>query len=214
VTEDSFWLPAQADSSTQPGPHPLLAYGANRSREGLTHKLGAPSPPVAAVHGWLRDFDVVYSAHISPYGAIPATLQHSPGTEVSVHVLHLYDAQLAAIDRAEPNYELATLEGLAIELDGGSRLQTAYAYLSRHGCLSLGGAECALSAIRARRRAFAEHDQEAMLTAVRDRLAPGTGLEDFILGGLADQVVQGHRTAALRADARAFTWAGRRALEH
>jgi hypothetical protein len=202
----------QREPPREPGPRRLLAYGANRSPEGLARKLGAAWPPVAAVHGWLREFDVVYSAHLSPYGAVPATLQHSPGAEVSVHVLHLDDRQLAAIDTAEPNYRLVRLEDICIDLDGRPQLEGVDAYLSRHGCLAVEGAECALSAVRARGRAFAACEQEAMLAAVRDRLAPREDLDTFILGGVDDPALQGRRTAALRADARAFAWPGCRAL--
>ena len=166
------------------------------------------------MHGWLRDFDVVYSAHVSPYGAIPATLQHSPGTEVSVHVLHLDERQLDAIDAAEPNYQLVRLEGISLELDGGhGRLEAVDAYVSRHGCLAVEGRECALAALRARGRTFAARDHEATLTAVRDRLASGQDLETFILGGLADPALQAQRTAQLRADARPFAWRRWRPVE-
>lgn len=212
MTDGSFWLPAQGPSPAEPSPHRLLAYGANRSHEGLTHKLGAPSPPIAVMHGWLRDFDVVYSAHVSPYGAVPATLQHSPGTQVSVHVLHLDEAQLAAIDTAEPNYRLVRLEDISLDLDRGPKLEAVDAYLSRHGCFARAGAESALAAIRARRRGFSAHDEPAILTEVRDRLAPDDDFEDFILGGLLDPALQRDRTAQLRADARAFAWQSWRAL--
>ena len=160
---------------------------------------------MAAVQGWLRDFDVVYSAHLSPYGAVPATLQRSPGTRVSVHVLHLDDCQLAAIDAAEPNYELVVLEDVWIELDSrGSHFEAVEAYLSRHGCLNVEGAERAVAAIDARGRRFAACEHEAMLAAVRDRLAPGEELEAFILDGVGDPRLQRGRTAQLRADARLF----------
>jgi hypothetical protein len=205
VSDGTFWLPAAPDSGIEPGSRRLLAYGANRSADGLARKLGDPSPPVAAVHGWLRDFDVVYSAHLSPYGAVPATLQASPGTEVSVHVLCLDDRQLAAIDAAEPNYELVVLDDLWIELDSGARhFEAVEAYLSRHGCLNVEGAERALAAIRARGRTLAACEHQAMLAAVRDRLAPGEDLESFILDGVDDPSVQRARTNRLRADALAF----------
>ena len=214
MAEGTFWLSAHAHVPAKPGARRLLAYGANRSREGLERKLGATAPPVAVVHGWLRDCDVVYSAHLSPYGAVPATLQHSPGTEVSVHVLHLDDRQLAAIDVAEPNYRLVRLEGISLELDGDhGRLEAVDAYISRHGCLVLEGGECALGAIRARGRVFPARGHEATLAAVRDRLAPGEELEGFILGGLADPALLARWTARLRSDARAFAWPRWRPLE-
>jgi hypothetical protein len=39
---------------------------------------------------------------------------------------------------------------------------------------------------------------------VRDRLAPGQDLDDFILAGIRDPALQASRTAALRSDAIPF----------
>ena len=60
---------------------PLLSYGANAAPDALARKL-APLPGVEmpVLRSELEDFDVVYSAHVSPYGAVPATLLESPGT--------------------------------------------------------------------------------------------------------------------------------------
>ena len=58
---------------------PVLAYGSNAAPEVLSRKLALSDQPVLVVPARLREFDVVYSAHISPYGAVPATLQRSPG---------------------------------------------------------------------------------------------------------------------------------------
>jgi hypothetical protein len=83
----------------------LLAYGSNGSPEVLGRKLALSADPVLVEPAWLHDFDVVYSAHISPYGAIPATLQSSPGTAARVAVLHLTPEQLRLVSATEPNYE-------------------------------------------------------------------------------------------------------------
>jgi len=174
----------------------VLAYGANRSLAGIARKLGTdwPDPPVVVAAARLHDFEVVYSAHISPYGAVPATLQRRPHASASVHVLHLDDAQVAAIDAYEPNYQRRRLDGLSLRLADGTTLEAAEAYISLHGCLAIDGAECPI----------AQLDQEAVLALVRDRLAPGEELDAFILGGVRDPALQATRTAALRADAVPF----------
>ena len=57
------------------GRRALLAYGANASPEALTRKLAhLPPEPIAALRVALRGWDVVYSAHVSPYGSVPATV--------------------------------------------------------------------------------------------------------------------------------------------
>jgi gamma-glutamyl AIG2-like cyclotransferase len=174
----------------------VLAYGANRSLAGIARKLGtdAPDPPVVVTAARLEGFAVVYSAHVSPYGAVPATLQRHAGRAVDVHVLHLDDAQVAAIDAYEPNYQRRRLDGVSLRLEDGTVLDAVEAYISLHGCLAVDGGACGI----------AERDQHAVLELVRDRLAPGQDLDAFILAGIRDPALQASRTAALRADAIPF----------
>ncbi|MDX6674591.1 MAG: hypothetical protein QOH11_2009 [Solirubrobacteraceae bacterium] len=174
----------------------MVAYGANRSLAGIARKLGTetPSPPVAVAAARLDGFDVVYSAHVSPYGAVPATLRPRAGHAVDVHVLFLDDAQVAAIDAYEPNYQRRRLDGLSLRLDDGTTIDAAEAYISLHGCLAIDGADCPI----------AERDQQTVLALVRDRVAPGQDLDDFILAGIRDPALQASRTAELRSDAIPF----------
>ncbi|HUC08372.1 MAG TPA: hypothetical protein VMR96_09800, partial [Solirubrobacterales bacterium] len=58
---------------------PVLAYGSNAAPRVLSRKLALSDQPVLVVPARLSEFDVVYSSHLSPYGALPATLQRSPG---------------------------------------------------------------------------------------------------------------------------------------
>lgn len=158
------------------------------------------------MHGRLRGFDVVYSAHLSPYGAVPGTLWPSAGTDVDVHVLHVSVEQVATLRATEPNYELRRLGGLDLVLDGDGPARAAAtdaldAFVSRHGALAIAGAPVALAAVRARGRALDELGEEAVLALVRDRLAPGVDLDAFVRAGVADPALQARRTAVLRADA-------------
>ena len=98
----------------------------------------------------LPGFDVVYSAHVSPYGAVPATLFPSPGTAVGAFVLYLTVEQRRAIATTEPNYELARAPDLDCRFDDGGALRDPPLYLSRHGCLQLDGSAVALAAVPAR----------------------------------------------------------------
>ena len=134
---------------------PVLAYGSNAAPKVLSRKLALSDQPVLVVPARLREFDVVYSAHISPYGAIPATLQRSPGTEVRVHVIYMTSAQVGVISATEPNYEPELLEGIECRLEDGEELSEVSAYISRHGCLLVGDSEVALAAVTASGRTFA-----------------------------------------------------------
>ena len=151
------------------GRSPLLAYGANAAPEALGRKLA----PLAGVElpvlkSELEDFDVVYSAHVSPYGAVPATLVESPGTVALVFVAHPTAEQRELLTASEPNYDLVEVGGTA-------------AYRSKHGCLSLDGSPVALAAVRSNGRAFPELDEPAVLERVRALVRPELSLERFVL---------------------------------
>jgi hypothetical protein len=181
---------------------PLLAYGSNAAPEALARKLATEPPvPLPLVRADLSDFDVVYSAHISPYGAVPATLQRSAGTTVAVFVAFPTDEQLSLLSATEPNYRLARLRQLACRLESGESLTELDAFLSRHGCLLAGGSEIAVAGIEARSRALAAMSQRQVQDRVRDALAPGLSLERFIAGS-ADPELTARRTATLRQSAR------------
>jgi hypothetical protein len=180
------------------GREPLLSYGANAAPAVLARKL-APLPelPLPVLRGELDDFDVVYSAHISPYGAVPSTLQRSPGTTVPVFVAYPTAAQLELLSATEPNYEPRRLDGLRARTDPGGELGEANAYLSRHGCLVLDDSEVALAAVEAAERRFPALGEVEVLERVRHVLAPELDLERFVESSL-DPGLGSARTAVLR----------------
>ncbi|HET9153307.1 MAG TPA: hypothetical protein VFN85_04240 [Solirubrobacterales bacterium] len=150
------------------GRRPLLSYGANAAPEALALKLAQlPGEPLPVVRSELHGFDVVYSAHVSPYGAVPATLVESPGTVSPVFVLHPTAEQHALLTATELNYDLV-------------RIGEAQAYRSKHGCLELDGSPVALAAVRSQGRTLPELDQPAVLERVRELLEPELKLEEFI----------------------------------
>lgn len=186
---------------------PVLAYGANRSAEGLKRKhsaLGFPADAaIIVLRARLHGFDVVYSAHLSPYASVGATLQRSPGTSAEVCVALLTPAQLASLGETEPNYTLEELDRAGVELEAGYRpLDRVRAWISRHGCLVLDGAEVALTAIPARDRRFAERTEPEVLAAVAARLGHAGELDEFILENVAQPELAAARTRELRRNAR------------
>jgi hypothetical protein len=176
--------PGSVDLGPSPR-EPLLAYGSNASPDVLERKLGGLGEPVLAERASLSGFDVVYSAHISPYGSVPATLAPSAGTEVDVFVLRLTPAQSHAIEATEQNYELSEADGLP-------------AYLSRNGCLRLDGSPVALRAVGARNRRLPELGQRQVLERVRALLAPEESLERFVRDSASDPALARRRSEMLR----------------
>jgi hypothetical protein len=173
------------------GREPLLAYGANAAPEALARKLAAlPDRQLPALRAELDGFDVVYSAHVSPYGAVPATLRESPGATAPVFVAYPDSDQLRLLSASEPNYRLARLRGVSCRLEAGGSVTEVDAFVSRHGCLTLDGSEVALAAIEVAGRSLPALEEPAVLELVRSALAPQLDLEPFVLdrvaaGGLA-----------------------------
>src|SRR5689334_20391683 len=174
-----------------------LAYGSNAAPEVLARKLALSDQPVLVVPAWLDDLDVVYSAHISPYGAIPATLQRSPGTKVRVHVVYMTKAQVGLVTATEPNYESTRLEGVLCRTDDGETIDDPSAYLSRHGCLLADGGEVALSAVRASGRTFASLSEPEILEHARALLCADDSLEAFVLANVTDPALSQSRSIQL-----------------
>jgi hypothetical protein len=163
----------------------LLAYGSNASPEVLRGKLGPAADAVLVRPVTLADTDVVFSAHISVHGAIPATLAHARGTCVGAWLLAVPVDLLAALDATEPNYVR-------------ERHGSAQAYVSRHGALRIGGAPVALAAVPARGRTLPALTEAELLEQVRTRLAPKEAPDSFVLAHLTDDRVRLARSAALR----------------
>jgi hypothetical protein len=150
------------------GRTPLLSYGANAAPAALAHKLASlPGVEMPVLQAELEGFDVVYSAHVSPYGAVPATLYESPGTTAPIFVVHPTAEQRALLTASEINYDLVEVDGIA-------------AYRSKHGCLMLGDSPVALAAVRSSGRTLPELDQPTILEHVRAHVEPELGLGEFV----------------------------------
>jgi hypothetical protein len=168
-----LYLDGQARELPAEGPDlsartPLLSYGANAAPAALARKLGAlPGVEMPVLRGELEDFDVVYSAHVSPYGAVPATLLESPGTTAPVFVIYPTAEQRTLLTASEPNYDLVELNGMGV-------------YRSKHGPLSIDGSAVALAAVRSQGRTLPELDEPAVLEHVRAQLEPEMDLGEFV----------------------------------
>ena len=194
---------------------PVLAVGSNAAPRHLKGKFGhldgAQVIPVERAR--LFDFDSVYSAHVTSYGSIPATLAPSPGTELALGVTWLTADQLARMHETEgANYRFGQLSGVRVEIDGGRALDRVSAYVSVHGGLAVAGAPLGVAGIAARNRKFEEMSQLEVLAHARDRFVPGTPLDDFILGAIGDGGYRRRLSAELKKDALSFALPGFQAL--
>ena len=181
------------DPISTAGRHPVLAVGSNRAPQQLARKFSGKSGTTLPVQsGRLWEHDVVYSAHLSAYGAIPATLRHVPATVVQVAVTWLTDEQLTRMHETElpnGNYDYVQMKGIRLETEHGETLTTAYAYQSRRGHLAaIDSQALALAEIDASGRGLNALTQRQALDHARSALAPDEHLEAFIMATVTDHV--------------------------
>ena len=184
---------------------PVIAYGSNRAPAQLLRKFGAAAE-IPVSRAWLRDYDVVYSAHVTRYGSIAANLRHAPGARVEVFVTWLTAAQLVRMHETEfggENYLYGSLRGIDLILEAGpsARLAEACVYVSRRGCLAHRGGPLGLAAIPAEGRAHGALDQPGVLELVRARHRAELTLDAHILETIRDAGRRSALIAALMAEA-------------
>ncbi len=231
--ESDVSAPAVWPAGSFQGRFPVIAHGSNRAPAQLTRKYGPPQEarrpetyrpetcqPEAAARSIdavfpddipvtlarLHDYEVVYSAHMTRYGAVAANLQHAPGAAVEIFVTWLNEGQLRRMHETELGaeiYRFGRLQGVRLEqpADPLPSLDSVFVYLSSAGCLRVEDQPAALAAIPAAKRRFPALSQLEALEAVRRRLQPDLALDDFILLVIADSAVRREVISTLRADA-------------
>ncbi len=169
---------------------PVVAHGSNRSPEQLRRKFGDRAE-IPVSRGVLADHDVVYSAHMTRYGAIAANLAHVPGVRVVIWITWLTDEQLARMHETELGakiYRYGALDEVSIALEAGpaEAIGNAGVYLGSYGYLAQDGAPVGLAAVEAEGRRHASLHQHDVLSLVRDRHRPGHDLDALLLEAMRD----------------------------
>lgn len=168
---------------------PVIAHGSNRAPAQLARKYG-PAAEIPVSLGWLAEHDVVYSAHMTRYGAIASTLRHAPGVRARVAITWLDPDQLDRMHETEGSetYRFGHLRRIELHLEDGSgaRLTEAGVYLGNKGCLADDHGPVGLAAVTAEGRPHKALDQEAALDLVRARHRPEMTLDQMILETVRD----------------------------
>ena len=205
---------AAPDISGRP---PVLAVGSNQSPEQLSRKFSEPGwAPIPVVRARLKDFDIVYSAHVASYGSIPATLGHCPGTTVSLFVNWLTPEQEERMHETEVstgNYHFGKLDGIVLDLDPGPALTSAFVYTSRRGAFLRDGVPIALRAIHAENRRWPALHQKEIQRHAREKFSPDQPLDAFILAAVENASVRRERTEAMISESAAFGYSGLTPIE-
>jgi hypothetical protein len=186
---------------------PVIASGSNASPLRLAQKFtrafqGGPRDVVIpVVRADLHDFAPVYSAHISGYGSIPATLQHTAGIASTVFVTWLTPAQLDRMHETEAlgmNYGFARIGGIRLAFPD-ALLDRAFAYISLRGSLHVEGDHFTLDPAHAGRAGLQPVAQKQIQALVRDLVAPGMPLDGFVAENIRDEATRRKRIRLLRA---------------
>ncbi|MDP7602339.1 MAG: hypothetical protein QF546_00740 [Alphaproteobacteria bacterium] len=200
---------------------PVIAFGSNAAPEHLARKFAdLPGTTIPVLEIELHDLDIVYSAHLTRYASIPATLAPSPGTVVRCHLTlvpeerlgRLHESELGRTLEATTNYSFGRLEQTRARRPDGSAVSGLHAYLCNHGVCGFDETPIALSARWAEGRRFAAASEADVLEAARQHLAPELALDDFIRTALGDAHQRAAWTHALRGTALAAMVPGFKSL--
>jgi hypothetical protein len=193
----------------------LLAFGSNASPWQLRRKFSTTRNAILPVlQAWLLDFDIVYSAHFSLYGAIPANIRSSPGTKVSAFVTYFTDQQLKRLHESESNnYDLAELFDVDLQIEWIGQVSSIKCYLSRHGCLQRDGTAVRLEAFPAMRPRYPASTERDLLQYMATMYLAGGTTAQFIHKVVEDPEYRYDLTKQLRAEALDIDWPSHRILK-
>ncbi len=161
---------------------PVLAIGSNAAPSQLERKFGRAFGVIPVVRAILHHHAVVYSAHFSRYGSLPATLHPHSGAMAYVFLVWLTPRQLERMHETEgigDRYAYAE-DKFEIESEGLPRGSRVGCYRSMAGPLRVRGTEVRLAEIPTTRCPLPALSHSAILRLVHRRLAPERPYRDFI----------------------------------
>ncbi len=163
--------------------YPVLSIGSNRSPYQLMKKFTS-NDRFCVTPAYLYEMDVVYSALISSYGSIPATLWPSAGTKVKLNIAWLNETQLNKMHLTEGigiAYEFIEIKYNYIELKDCETPKKVFAYVSKNGAIMLDNLPLRLSAIVASNKKFYSKTELSMLRLIKELFVKNNhSLKDWI----------------------------------
>ena len=164
--------------------YPVLALGSNMSPNQLARKFSDAAIgaiPVTRVR--LLDFDSVYSSQIAAYGAIPATLYHSPGTEVVLFITWLNERQLERMHQTELTnnaYQFCILKGISSFIERGPKINELFFYRASVGALSINDMPVPLETVMASNRNWTAKSQHRIQSYLKNKIFFESALSYFV----------------------------------
>ncbi len=178
---------------------PVLALGSNAAPSQLARKFPRLDAPIPVSRAVLRDHAVVYSAHFSRYGSLPASLTRLEGALAYVFVTWLTPEQLARMHETEgvgDRYEYEEAE-LAVTVEDARRIARVGVYRGRAGPLRISGRPVRIAEIPTIRCPLPALTQPAALRLAHRRLAPEVTFEAFVSGIAGDEGYRREMSARL-----------------
>jgi hypothetical protein len=171
--------------------YPLITFGSNGAPGVLAAKLSVLDPDerdVLLLTGELAGYDVVASAHVAIYGAMPATIVPAARTSARAGLLLVTAEQFTALTRTEFNYAVTRIDRAPFRADlDWPEPEAVFAYVSRNGAFTIAGDHVGLRAVPARDRVCHELTQEHILNAAAELiLGDGASAVDVVREAIAD----------------------------
>ena len=187
---------------------PVLALGSNAAPRQLRRKFTGTAGHIPVSRAVLFDHVIVYSAHFTRYGSLPATLYRHAGAIAFVAITWLDDRQLARMHETESlgvNYDYVLIEDCRLEHDPGLEMKDLPAslgigaYVSRHGPLLHQDRPIRLAETASSGCPLPALTQPAALRFAQRRVAPDLAFEAFIERLVADEDFRRACSGKLRA---------------
>jgi len=195
------------DPPTREGRTAVLAVGSNRAPVRLGQKfLGKTDAPIPVQQARLREFDIVYAAHLTRYGSVPAMLQWAPCTTVNLAVTWLDETQLEIMHATEGGYHYAEIDSVELVYDDGTRADSVHLYVGREGHLVYQDQPVALIEIDGINRPHTARNTAEVLEIVHKRVAADMPHDEFILRVIDDVGFRRECSIALAEDSVPFDY--------
>jgi hypothetical protein len=174
---------------------PILAAGSNASPEQLARKLGSiPQFAIPVIYGQIRGWSSVYSAHVTRYGAIPATLFRDRHATTHLHCLFVPKRLIDIFDQSEgSSYKLQPVPDVSfVSQDPNSPIQMETsepcAYMSVHGAMKfVSDGPLRLDQVLTDSSQFRSANETRAVTLLAKMMRQRTGIWQFINKIVVDQ---------------------------
>jgi hypothetical protein len=180
---------------------PVLAIGAGAAPSQLSRKFGICPDGLPVSCAIVHDYAVVFSAHFTTFGSLPATLVAHPGSACRAFVTWLTEPQVTLLQTGEgigAHYDFVTLDRARVIDDIAGPLAVVGACLSRAGMLVHDRAPIRVAEVPTTGCPFPALTQRAVLRWVHQRLTPLMDYAAFISRVVGDASFRRATNVALR----------------